>query len=395
MVSVSILESLLSRFRQIASAWPDARTGANQRYSIADAASCALATFFFQAPSFLDFQRRMQKKAARSNCQSLFAVDAIPCDNTIRNLLDGPDPDHCAPLFADCLQAARDHGALQPFLRLDGRIAVALDGIQFQGSNSIHCDHCSTRHVGKHKTVQYFHTMLAAAILADGHNRALPLLPHFVQPQHNPHDGRSDDERKQDCEGNAAKRWLPAYIDLLRPYRPIILGDDLVVPRFRVEFIFRRCFTIPLSLFHLLYSLNSRNFISSVRNDLEIFLRELRAFPVSFLVGEMTMPPAASTMKPRQMLAASDGAEVEGHNCCSANLRTSALYLNDASGAVEPLNRKGSNYDLPLLLSTERPARAQPQRNMPISLPLLRERHSLNDAVPSATATYHLKRHLS
>ena len=69
--------------------------------------------------------------------------------------------------------------------------------------------------------------MLAAAIVADGHNRALPLLPHFVQPQHNPHDGRSDDERKQDCACNAAKRWLPAYIDLLRPYRPIILGDDL------------------------------------------------------------------------------------------------------------------------------------------------------------------------
>ena len=211
----------------MASALPDARTGANQRYSIADAASCALATFFLQAPSFLDFQRRMQKKAARSNCQSLFGVEAIPCDNSIRNLLDGHDPDRFAPLFADCLQAAHDNAALEPFLRLDGRIAVALDGIQFHCSDSIHCGQRSPRHVGKHKKEHYFHTLLAATIVADGHNRALPLMPLCVQPQHNPNDGRSDEERKQDCECNAAKRWLPAYLDLLRPFRPIILGDDL------------------------------------------------------------------------------------------------------------------------------------------------------------------------
>ena len=213
--------------RQIASAWPDARTGANQRYSLADAASCALATFFFQAPSFLDFQRRMQKKAARSNCQSLFAVDAIPCDNTIRNLLDGPTPTTAPP----CLPTAcKPPVTTVPCNPSCASTAASLSHSTASNSRARMPSTAttgSTRHVGKHKTVQYFHTMLAAAIVADGHNRALPLMPHFVQPQHNPHDGRSDDERKQDCECNAAKRWLPAYIDLLRPYRPIILGDDL------------------------------------------------------------------------------------------------------------------------------------------------------------------------
>ena len=227
MASVPVLESLLNRFRQIASALPDPRTGANQRYSLADAASCAFATFFLQSPSFLDFQRRMERESARSNCQSLFGVEALPSDNHIRNLLEGHDPDHCAPLFADCLQTARDNGALDPFRRLDGRLASALDGIQLHGSDSIRCAQCSTRHVGKHQTMQYCHTMLAATVVADGHNRALPLLPHCVQPQHNPHHGRSDADRKQDCERNAAKRWLPAYSDPLRPFRPLFLGDDL------------------------------------------------------------------------------------------------------------------------------------------------------------------------
>ncbi len=230
MASVPVLESLLNRFRQIASALPDPRTGAHQRYSLADAASCALATFFFQSPSFLDFQRRMLEESARSNCQSLFGVADIPCDNHIRNLLAGHDPDHFAPLFADCLQTARDQGALDPFLRLDGRLLIALDGIQFHGSDSIHCNDCSTRHVGQHKTKQFFHTMLAATVVADGHKRVLPLLPLFVQPQHDPAANRPDrteDQRKQDCERNAAKRWLPAHIPHLRAYRPVLLGDDL------------------------------------------------------------------------------------------------------------------------------------------------------------------------
>ena len=52
-------------------------------------------------------------------------------------------------------------------------------------------------------------------------------MPHFVQPQHNPNDGRSGQARKQDCERNAAKRWLSAYLDQLRSFRPVILGDDL------------------------------------------------------------------------------------------------------------------------------------------------------------------------
>ena len=54
-----MLESLLDRFQQAASALPDPRTGSNKRYAVSDAAACALSTFFFQSPSFLDFQRHM------------------------------------------------------------------------------------------------------------------------------------------------------------------------------------------------------------------------------------------------------------------------------------------------------------------------------------------------
>ena len=110
----------------------------------------ATATDFFQVPSFLEFQCRMQQETSRSNCHTLLGVQAIPCDR-IRDLLDGVPPDRFADLFPCCLQAVRDHGALASFERLGGRLLVALDGVQIHCSDTIHCAHCSVRHVGAHK----------------------------------------------------------------------------------------------------------------------------------------------------------------------------------------------------------------------------------------------------
>ena len=226
----NVLESLLAAFRQTAASLPDSRPGRNKRYSLPDAAACAFSLFFLQSPSFLHFQRRMQQQTSRSNCQTLFGIESIPCDNQIRNLLDGVAPDSFRDLFPLCLDTLRDEGALEPFLRLGGRLLVALDGIQIHCSDSIRCSQCSTRHVGSGKTEQYFHTMLSASVVADGHSRVLPLMGEFVQPQQDPAAGRpelSEQIRKQDCERNAAQRWIPDHSDELRPYRPVLLGDDL------------------------------------------------------------------------------------------------------------------------------------------------------------------------
>ena len=224
------LDSLLASFRQAASALPDARPGSNTRYSVVDAACSALAPFFMQDPSFLAFQRRMQDTEARSNCQSLFGIQRIPTDNCIRSVLDGCPSDAFDALFPACLDTLADHGALAPFLRLGNRLLIALDGIEFSKSYKIHCKHCSTRHVGKAGTPQYFHSMVCPAVVADGHNRIIPLMPEFVEPQHDPaahNTALTGQRQKQDCERNAAKRWISKHASNLAPYRPVLLGDDL------------------------------------------------------------------------------------------------------------------------------------------------------------------------
>jgi hypothetical protein len=55
--------------------------------------------------------------------------------------------------------------------------------------------------------------------VAPGHQQVLPLPPEFIAPQ--------DGAEKQDCERNAAKRWLIRHGSAVKPLRPVFLGDDL------------------------------------------------------------------------------------------------------------------------------------------------------------------------
>ena len=61
--------------------------------------------------------------------------------------------------------------------------------------------------------------MLAATIVAPGHNRVMPLEPEFIVPQ--------DGHDKQDCESRAARRWLAAHGARYARFGPVYLGDDL------------------------------------------------------------------------------------------------------------------------------------------------------------------------
>ncbi len=61
--------------------------------------------------------------------------------------------------------------------------------------------------------------MLAATLVAPGHDKVVPLEPEFIVPQ--------DGAEKQDCENRAAKRWLAAHAKRYAPLDPVYLGDDL------------------------------------------------------------------------------------------------------------------------------------------------------------------------
>src|SRR3954452_15701492 len=84
---------------------------------------------------------------------------------------------------------------------------IALDGTEYHRSTRVHCPHCSTRTRAGQPT-EYFHTLLAATIVAPGHQHAVPLAPEFIGPQDGHDKQAQDGHDKQDCESRAVRRWL-------------------------------------------------------------------------------------------------------------------------------------------------------------------------------------------
>ena len=214
---MSTVEGLIADLRDVCVDLPDRRTGPRRDddYTMTDIGLSAFSIFFMGSPSFLAHQRALEEGHGRSNCQTLFGMTAIPTDNYIRLMLDGAAPAMFDRLFMKAIEAA---GPLTPFQCLDGRVLIALDGTEHFCSRKIKCRQCSTRLRADGGT-EYFHVFLGASMVAPGHKRVLPLPPEFIAPQ--------DGAVKQDCERNAAKRWLARHSTTLAHLRPIYLGDDL------------------------------------------------------------------------------------------------------------------------------------------------------------------------
>jgi hypothetical protein len=214
---VSAVEQLIAGLGEVCAGLPDRRKGPRHDgdYTMADIGLSAFSTFFMGSPSFLAHQRVLEEGYGRSNCETLFGISAIPSDNYIRLMLDGAAPAAFDGLFFRAIEAA---GPLTPFRCVDGRVAIALDGSEHFCSRKINCGQCSTRRRADGGT-EYFHTFLGASMVAPGHRQVLPLPPEFIAPQ--------DGAEKQDCERNAAKRWLARHGATVAHLRPIYLGDDL------------------------------------------------------------------------------------------------------------------------------------------------------------------------
>jgi len=213
---VNALEYLIAGLREVCAGLPDRRTGPRgDTYPMADIGLSAFALFFMGSPSFLAHQRALEEGHGRSNCQTLFGMAAIPTDAYIRLMLDGAPTAAFDPLFFRTIET---EGVLAPFQRLGGRVLIALDGTEHFCSRKIHCPRCSTRKRADGGT-EYFHAFLGATIVAPGHQQVLPLPPEFIAPQ--------DGAEKQDCERNAAKRWLQRHGPAVAAHRAVFLGDDL------------------------------------------------------------------------------------------------------------------------------------------------------------------------
>jgi Transposase DDE domain len=206
-------DALLGLLRTDFAVIADHRSG-KPAISLTDALMSAFALFSLKSPSLLAFD----KERTEGNLQRVYGMERVPCDTMMREILDPVDPESLRPLFKQVFRALQRGKALEEMVFVEGHYLLALDGRGYFSSNQIHCESClETPH--RNGTVTYRHQMLGAALIHPDKREVIPLMPEpIVKP---------DGTDKNDCERNAAKR----FITKLRQDQPhlnlIVTADSL------------------------------------------------------------------------------------------------------------------------------------------------------------------------
>ena len=109
----------------------DSRQQAKVDYSVHDCLMSAFAMMFFQDPSMLAFQRRLEETAQNNNLKAIFQVSSIPKDSQLRDVLDGLPNDTIDCLFDDFIGALQRGKHLAQFQALDNQYLISIDGSEY------------------------------------------------------------------------------------------------------------------------------------------------------------------------------------------------------------------------------------------------------------------------
>src|SRR6266545_4740603 len=190
---------------------PDPRC-ADVDISLTDTLMSAFAMFSLKAPSLLAFD----KERAEGNLHTIYGMQRVPCDTYRRERLDPLSPTWLRPVFKSVFRQLQRGKALEEMVFLDGHYLLALDGTGYFSSTTIHCASC-LHTVHRNGSVTYAHQMLGAAIIHPDVRAVIPLMPEPI--------GQDDGTDKNDCERNAAKRFV-VKLRQDHPHLKFIVTED-------------------------------------------------------------------------------------------------------------------------------------------------------------------------
>jgi hypothetical protein len=191
---------------------PDARQHAKLQIPLADALMAAFAMFSLKDPSLLAFEDRR----GEANLHSIYLIDQVPCDSQMRAILDPLDPQLLRAVFRDVFRQLQRGKALEPLVYLNGCYLLSLDGTGSFSSSKIHCASCLEK-THANGMVTYSHQMLGGVLLHPDLAPVIPLAPEPIVKQ--------DGVQKNDCERNAARRFLAKFRED-HPHLPVIVIED-------------------------------------------------------------------------------------------------------------------------------------------------------------------------
>jgi hypothetical protein len=217
-LSFSSLRKKASEFFQ---AIPDNRQQSKVSISIHDALMSGLACMHFQDPSLLQFQKRLQEQQQSNNLKTLFSVTNIPKETQMREITDEVESDYFRPIFKDYYQQLQRNKSLEQFQIFPSMYYFPMDGSEFFSSKEVHCAQCLTK---EHKPgeITYSHCVLQGGIMHPDCSEIIPFMPEQIV--------NADGTEKQDCEMNAAKRFVKRLSQDF-PQLNLLMGGDALFSR--------------------------------------------------------------------------------------------------------------------------------------------------------------------
>lgn len=209
-------ENLIKTVSKYARELSDLSTKRKSPIDLHDYLMSSIAMFKLKYPSLLQFDNDRIDPANAHNLKTLFHVNQVPCDTALRERLDELDPQLLRKMFTRLFSVAQRNKVLESFEFLNGAYLCSIDGTGCFHSKSIHCENCCEKN-HRDGTVSYYHQMLCSVLIHPDKSNVIPFCPEPIQ--------KSDGQKKNDCERNAAKRLLK---DLKRehPHLKLVIVED-------------------------------------------------------------------------------------------------------------------------------------------------------------------------
>ena len=184
-----------------------------------DCIMSAFAMFTFKFPSLLQFdKKRTEDSVFFHNLKRLFKILTVPCDTYMRKRLDVLNPRLLRSAYTSLFALLQRSNILLSFRFFKDFYLISLDGTGIFSSPTIHCHHwCAKEH--HNGSMTYYHQMLSAALVHPDQKVVYPFCPEPIM--------KTDGTTKNDCERNAAKRWVEDFRREHPHLKTVILADGL------------------------------------------------------------------------------------------------------------------------------------------------------------------------
>lgn len=186
----------------------------NVEIPLDDALMSGFALFSLKDPSLLAFD---QRRLTPENLERVYDIQHIPSDTQMRTILDRVNPADIRPLFKRVVQQLQRGKELEKMRYMGQYYLLSLDGTGYFKSEKVHCANCLEKHYKSSGKTVYSHQMLGGAIVHPARREVIPVAPEPIIKQ--------DGTEKNDCERNAAKRFL-AKLRQDYPRLPFIILED-------------------------------------------------------------------------------------------------------------------------------------------------------------------------